>query len=219
MARRVRKFVDRAFAKTVDLDLLRRFLEPHAASFGFAWNELPAEETAKREAIFELFSTADGRFPAQLQFALFNISTLATENGARLLQLHAEERGVELVPREELEGPADGRHLNPRHLALVAWLEHRPVFDRALDAAAFLAHGARLELSGLREGLEPREHEQGARDAFARAVVEYFTSKYQGRYCDIRWYSEDDVARLLVLHGSKASMETAVQKSATVAAG
>jgi hypothetical protein len=205
VARRVRKFVDRAFAKTVDLGLVRRLLAPYTEDIGFSWDDLPPAEGARREAIFELFRTADGRFPAKLQFALFNISCLSTEAGAHLLQSHAESRGIELVARAEVEGPGDGRHLNPRYLALVAWLDHRPVFDRALDGVAFLWHSAKLELSGRREGAEPLQHDAAAVENFRRAVSEYFSSRYLGRYCDVRWYSEPGSARALVLHGSKAS--------------
>lgn len=205
MARRVRKFVDRAFSRTVDLELLKRLLEPYAVQIGFDWLDLPSAENDQREAIFELFRNADGRFPAGLQFTLFNISTLSTEAGARLLQLQADDRGVQL-PMDEAEGSRDARHLNPRHLALVAWLDHRVIFDCALDAAAFYAHSARMERSGRREGVAVHRDPQ-VRARFEAAIGEYFKTRYQGRYCDVRWYGEDDSERALVLHGSKASIK------------
>ena len=205
MAIRVRKFVDREFAKTVDLDLLRRFLAPYAARIGFEWSSLPAGEAEKRDAVFDLFKNADGRFPADLQFALFNISTLSSEAGARILQQHAEERNIELVSHEEIDGPQDARHLNPRHLALRAWLDHPMIFSRALDAVAFLSHSAKVERIGIRQGILPMNDDPKARTGFERAVSAHFSSRYQGRYCDVRWYREHDSVRALVLHGSKAS--------------
>jgi hypothetical protein len=207
MAKRVRKFVDRAFARTVDLKLLRRFLAPYADAIGFSWDNLPEADAARREAVFELFRQADARFPASLQFALFNICCLSTKTGAQYLQVHADEAGVALVPPDEVEGPNDGRHLNPRHLALAAWLDHRAVFDRALDAVAFLHHSAKLELSGRDTGVEARSDDAMAVDGFRAAVSDYFMSRYQGRYCEVRWYHDDTDhgPRALVLHGTKAS--------------
>jgi hypothetical protein len=54
MARNVKKFVNREFAKTVDLDLLKRLIAPYAAAIDFDWARLPEEEKDRREAIFEL---------------------------------------------------------------------------------------------------------------------------------------------------------------------
>ena len=77
MAKRIRNFVDRAFSRTVNLDQLHRLLQPHLAQIDFDWPGLPEDERKKREAIFELFAKADAKFPPSLQFALYNISTLA----------------------------------------------------------------------------------------------------------------------------------------------
>jgi hypothetical protein len=55
MAKNVKKFVNRDFAKTVDLDLLKRLIDPYAATIQLDWNALPADEKDRREAIFEFF--------------------------------------------------------------------------------------------------------------------------------------------------------------------
>ena len=201
MARKVRKFVDREFARTVDLDLLARFLQPYVDTIAFDWAALPPDDAEKREAIFQFFCGADERFPPRLQNALHGVSTLSTPGGCRLLQEQADLRGVALVPREELEGAGDGRHLNPRHIALRAYLDHREIFERALDISAFWTVTSPLELLGAREGVEARHEEALARDAFRVAAAAYFASRYNGRYCDVRWYPEDDEVNILVLHG------------------
>lgn len=121
--------------------------------------------------------------------------------------------GSSLSRAKKTEVPADGRRLNPRHLALLAWLDHRVVFDHALDVAAFLAHTSKLELAGRAEGAVMREH-AAARRGFEEAVSAYFVKRYQGRYCDVRWYSEEGMARALVLHGSKASTKNVDQNGA-----
>jgi hypothetical protein len=204
MAKNIKNFVNREFAKTVDLDLLKRLLDPFSAKITLDWNALPAAEKDKREAIFEFFRSADERLPAELLDALHKIMVLSDVNGARLLQEQAELADVSLVPKDEIEGENDGRHLTPRHLALRAYLEQRPVFERTLDIHAFWAVRSPLELSGDREGVESRHEDEKARIAFAAAASAYFASRYLGRYCDVRWYPEADEINILVLHGKNA---------------
>ncbi|HUE95489.1 MAG TPA: hypothetical protein VMN39_02465 [Longimicrobiaceae bacterium] len=201
MATKVRKFVSREFARTVDLQLLERFLAPFIDRIEFDLTALPEDEEEKREAIFEFFRGADDRFPPKMQNALHGVSTLSTPGGSRLLQEQADVAGIVLVPREELEGPEDGRHLTPRHLALRAYLDHRAVFNRALDISAFWSVSSPLELVGAREGVECRHTDPAAQEAFRSAVSAHFTERYNGRYCDVRWYPEDDEVNILVLHG------------------
>ena len=88
MAKRIKNFVDRAFSRTVDLELLHRLLSPYLGQIDFDWNGLPEDEGKRREAIFALFARADLRFPAKLQFALYNITTLSTDAGARIMELY-----------------------------------------------------------------------------------------------------------------------------------
>ena len=90
MAKNVKKFVNREFVRTVDLDLLKRLLDPYSRDIALDWTALPADEKQKREAIFEFFRGADERFPAQLLDALHRIMVLSDANGARLLQEQAE---------------------------------------------------------------------------------------------------------------------------------
>lgn len=215
MAIGVRKFVNREFAKTVDLDLLKRLIAPYQDQIDFDWDALPEDEKQKREQIFELFRTADGRFPSELQFALFNIATLSSNAGANILIAQATEANVELVPLSEIDGPEDGRHLDPRYLALVSYLDHRFIFDRALNVAAFLSHSAPLELNGAREGVDALHEIDVNREAFSKAVSEYFSKRYQGRYSRVRWFTEeDDNIRILVLHGAKSSIKNVEENGA-----
>lgn len=204
MTRRIRNFVDRAFSRTVDLELLRRLLDPHLPQIGLDWDGLPEDETEKRKQIFDLFARADRRFPAKLQFALYNISTLATEAGARIVQEIAAEAGVDLLAGLRREGDTDDRRFTPRFIALAAFLDHRPVFDRALGAAAFLAHSSKLERDAERADTELRHDAPEVQAAFAEAVRVWFSGRYDGHFCEVHWFDEDDLLRILVLHGTKA---------------
>ncbi len=214
MAKRIRNFVDRAFSRTVDLELLHRLLSPHLGQIGFDWDGLPEDDGERREAIFGLFARADMRFPAKLQFALYNISTLSTDVGARIIQEIASEAGVDVLSACRIDGAADDLRFTPRFMALVTWLDHRPIFDRALSAAAFLAHSTKLERDAEREDVELRQHDAGVKDGFAEAARLHFAGRYNGHYCDVRWFEEDDLLRVLVLHGSKPETKNVDQEGA-----
>ena len=204
MAPRVRKFVDRSFARTVDLTLLHRLLEPYLDRIGFDWVSLPDDEKAKREAVFQLFQNADATFPPELQFALFNISTLSTESGARLIQDIASELGVDVLAGAKQDQGAESENLTPRFIALLAWLDHTQMFNRALSASAFWLFPNKFERDADRDGLEPRHHDGNALAEFKQEVSRHFFSRYNGRYCDVRWHNENDSVNAIILHGTKS---------------
>lgn len=214
MAKRIRNFVDRAFSRTVDLELLHRLLRPYLGQIGFDWDGLPEDDGERREAIFGLFAKADLRFPAKLQFALYNITTLSTDAGARIIQEIASEAGVDVLSAYRVEGAADDLRFTPRFMALVTWLDHRSLFDRSLSAAAFLAHSTKLERDAEREDVELRHHDAGVQDGFADAARLHFASRYNGHYCDVRWFEEEDLLRVLILHGSKPETKNVDQEGA-----
>jgi len=214
MAKRIRNFIDRAFSRTVDLQMLHRLLSPYLGQIGLDWDTLPTDDAKRREAIFNLFAKADLRFPAPLQFALYNISTLSTDAGARFIQEIASEMGVDVLAAHRIDGAPDDLRFTPRFMALATWLDHRVVFDKALSAAAFLAHTTKLERDADREDVEPRHHEQGVQDAFAEAVRTHFLGRYNGRYCDVRWFEDEDLLRILILHGSKPETKNVDQGGA-----
>ena len=212
MPKRIRNFVDRAFSRTVDLELLHRLLAPYLGQISFEWDGLPEDDGERREAIFGLFAKADMRFPAKLQFALYNISTLSTDAGARIIQEIASDAGADVLSAVRTEGGYDDLRFTPRFVALVTWLDHRPVFDRALSAAAFLAYSTKLERDAERDDVELRHHDAGMKDGFAEAARLHFASRYNGHYCDVRWFDEDDFLRVLILHGSKAETKNVDQE-------
>jgi hypothetical protein len=206
MAKTIRKFVSREFAQTVDLGLLQRLLMPYAEDLAFATADLPANEREHREALFEFFRGADERVPQALQDALHCICMLSNANGVRILLEQAERLGRTLIPAEEYLGLGDGRHLAPRHVALRAYLDHREIFDRALDLHAFLQPPSPMELVGLREGVACLHEDAGVQEAFRRAAADYFAQRYSGRFCRVRWYSEGDEVDILVLHGKNMAI-------------
>ena len=204
MAKNIKKFVNREFAKTVDLDLLKRLLAPYASRIAFDWSARPADEKEKREAIFEFFRNTDEGFPWELLDSLHKIMVLSDANGARLLIEQAELANIELIPKKEMSGENDGRHLTPRHIALRAYLDNRVIFDKTLDFHAFGSARSPAEFAGARESVESRHDDAKAREGFKEAASAYFANRYLGRYCDIRWYPDGDAVQILVLHGKNA---------------
>jgi hypothetical protein len=67
---------------------------------------------------------------------------------------------------------------------------------------------------GVRESVESRHEERNARGAFKSAAAAYFANRYLGRYCDVRWYPEDDQVNILVLHGKNAMTANVEEKGA-----
>lgn len=208
MAKSIRKFVNREFVRTVDLDLLRRLMLPYSEAIDFRWEALPLSETKKREAIFEYFKNTDTRFPKKLFEALHKILVLSNENGARLLTELAEHAGVTIIPLAEREGKV----ITSRHLALRAYLEHRAVFDVALNRFAFWSVRSPTEFSGSKEGVESRHADPIAKAAFCDAAVSYFSERYRGDFCEVHWYPEEEEICILVLHGKHAVTANVVEK-------
>jgi hypothetical protein len=201
MAKNVKKFVNRQFIRTVDLDLLGRLLKLHVDRLSFDFDGLSRDDKERREALFEFFRSADESFPSQLLDALHEILVLSNPNGVRILREQADRAGVELIPATEIEGEEGGRHLTPRHIALRAYLDRPAIFERALDLCAFIAPPSPMEFAGIREGEPSRHQDIEAREAFRAAASEYFSERYLGRYCDVRWYTDEEEVSILVLHG------------------
>ena len=200
MARTIKKFVNREFIRTVDLDLLERLLAPFRNQIPRDLAALPTDEQARREALFQLFAAVD-ELPEGLKDALHTVSHVASANGARLLKERADRHGIVLIPTEETDDERDGRHLSPRHLALRAYLEQRALFDRVVDLLAFVEPSSTYERTGADEDIPSRHDEAAACEAFRQACSVFYGRRYQGRYCEVRWYPEDEEVNILVLHG------------------
>lgn len=207
MAKNVRNFVNRAFMRTVDLGLLRELLEPYETAIGLAWDALPADAAKRRNALFELFKNDGDKFPDALLDALHCILILSNSNGQRALEETAARHGVQLVPEADVDAPDDGRSMTPRHLALIAYLHHREVFDKAVHRQAFFAPSP-LWLVGARRGVSSQHDVPQAQEAFRAACSTFFARRYQGRICDVYWYSESGLVKVIVEHGMNAVTAT-----------
>lgn len=207
MAKNVGNFVNRAFMRTVDLDLLRELLAPHADAIDLAWDTLPADDAKCRNALFDLFKNNGSKFPDALLDALHCILILANPHGQRALDEAAAQLGVQLVPEADVDALDDGRNFTPRHLALIAYLHHRQIFDKAVHRHAFFAPSP-LRLVGARRGVASRHDDPDAQAAFRAACSAFFARRYQGRICDPYWYPEAGLVKVIVEHGMNAVTAT-----------
>lgn len=201
MIRDVKRFASRKFIYTVDLTLLKRFLEPYREEISVDLDALGDDDKQARARLYEYFLNADENYPAQMLDNLHRIADLCTEVGVGHLRNRAEIAGIELIPIAELQ-TSDSLRFNPRYLALRAFLDHPDVFDAALDWLAFDDHRSPAEFVGADEDVKPHLGRE-AREAFEQQAGEFFNARYQGRYCKIHWYPDEDETNILVSHGKQ----------------
>ena len=201
MLKDIKRFVEKKFLYTVDLRLLGRFLEPYRREITLDLDALAENGEETRVRLFEWFTGADESYPSQMLDDLHRISELSTDLGMGLLRGRAETLGVQLVPAEEIE-EGEGMHLNPRYLALRAFLDHPGVFGSAVDILAFYDSRSPGEFVGEEEGVLPRMTEE-AKLEFEQRAAEFFNGRYKGSYCRARWYPDEDGVNLLVIHGKE----------------
>jgi hypothetical protein len=112
MAKNLKKFVNLAFLKTIDLTLMRRLLERHEAHLSgldlTIFDQKPGEV---RKALQNFFAGPEEGYSKGLTADLHRIAELANQTGLRLLLERADAAKVELIPKSETEG--EGHHLNP----------------------------------------------------------------------------------------------------------
>lgn len=204
MARDLRRFVNPRFLGTVDLGLLRRLFERQPeGDHGFDLTVFDRPVAEARAALAALFEGPEDALPNGLVADLHHIAELGTEAGMVLLQERAARRGVEIVGPLDLIG--EPIPLDPKHFALLAFLDHREVFDAAADLAALSTRSSFAEYVGQDENIEPRLG-HAARAAFQAAARVMFQRDHRSAHCRVGWYEDDDKVNLVVTHGAPVSV-------------
>lgn len=212
MARNLRKFVNPKFTRTVDLGLLRRLLERHAADLN-ALDLAAFEQDADgvRDAVQAFFAGAEDNYPEGLVADLHRVAELGNAGGLRLLQEQATRLGVVIAPDTER---SDGGQLqDPKHVALRVFLENPKVFDAASDMLELTTRVSLAEFAGIEEGVEV-QLDDGSRTEFERAAAAMFEADLRGRYCRVGWYDDDDEINLVLAHGSTITTTPVVEEGA-----
>ena len=84
MARTIRNFVDRKFIRTVDLQLLDRFLELYRSEMEQDLSPLPSEAKARRTALYDLFRLSGDSLPDKLKHDLHCLCRVASHRAGSL---------------------------------------------------------------------------------------------------------------------------------------
>ncbi|WP_290750486.1 hypothetical protein [Amaricoccus sp.] len=187
MPRNLRKFVNPKFVRTVDLILLRRLLERHRSQMpGFDFAVFQGEPTLARDAVGALFMGPEAECPEGLVVDIHHLAEVGCDAGLDLLIAEARRNGVDLIARGTEPVLQD-----PKHVALVAYLDHRPIFDVAADRIAFLRCSTVAELLGRDADAVPRLDE-AAVEMFRRTAAEIFEADLHGDLCRVTSYHDDD---------------------------
>ena len=200
MSNNLRKFVSPKFTRTIDPELIVRLFERHRHLLGtFDLHALRGDASAARDALEAFFAGPEEHCPEGLVADLHRIAELGTAQGLRLLLAQAARLRIVIAP-ETHAGDAD-RRMDPKHVALRAFLDHPKVFDAASDMLALTARSSLAEFAGLHEGVLP-DMSDGARAAFEAAAAKMFEADHCGRYCRVGWYDDADTVNLVLTHGS-----------------
>ena len=200
MSKNLRKFVNPSFVRTIDLPLLGRLLQRHRERIrGLDLSILDGDEKDARQALLDFFAGPEENYSEGLIADLHRIAELGDQNGLEILLRRADADGVVLVPAEETEG--EGLHLNPKHVALRAFLDHPQVFDAASDILALAARQSLSEFAGSDEGIEA-ELTETTKATFEKATAKLLKADLRGSYCRVGWYGDEDEVNIVVTHGT-----------------
>lgn len=204
MARDLKKFVNPKFLRTVNLGLFRRlFARQPEPLRGFNLAHFDGDEAEVRERLRVFFENTEDELPRGIVADLHHIAELGTENGMYLLQERAAAREITIAAPLDPDG--NPIPLDPKHFALLTFLDHRPVFDAASDMLARQARSSLAEYVGLDEGIEPRLDDD-SRAAFEAAAAEMFQRDHRGAFCRVGWYEDGDQTVLVVTHGAPVAV-------------
>lgn len=204
MAKDLKKFVNPKFLRTVNLGLFLRLFarQPHEQR-GFDLAGFEGADAEVRDRLKTLFEGPENLLPRGIVADLHHIAELGTENGMHLLQERAAARGIEITA--PLDADRNPIPLDPKHFAILAFLDHRSVFDAASDMLARQARSSLAEYVGLDEGIEPRLDE-ASRAAFEDSAAEMFKRDHRGAFCRVGRYEDGDQTVLVVTHGAPVSV-------------
>ena len=196
MPKRLKPFVNPRFLRCIDLDLIARLLERHAAALpGFDLAVLAGPDEVARTALEALFVGGPATHPEGLAADLHRITALADAGGSRLIRGQATRLGIAIAP------DPDPRREDPKHLALRTFLDHPAVFDAASDMLALAQCASLGEFVGRERGVAVTATE-AARTAFAHCAVDLCQADHRGTYCRVGWYGDAETLRIVVTHGS-----------------
>ena len=210
MAQDLKKFVNPKFLKTVDLRLLRRLFDRQPTDAAqMELSPFDGDDQTARRALLDLFAGPEDGLPQGLVADLHRIAELGTEHGMTLLLSYAERRG-NVLATAEVHGD-DEVPLDPKHFALLAFLDNPGIFDAASDLMALEARATLTEYVGMAEDVEPRLTD-ATKAAFEDAARAIFCRDYRSAYCRVGWYEDDGEVNIVITHGATVTVTPVIEK-------
>ncbi len=187
----------------VELELLRRLLDPYLSQIGLDWDGLPEDETERLSRL----SISSPAPTASFRRSCSSCSTTSRRSRPRPGPGSCRRSPPRRVStcwqvcaaraRQTTEGSRRGSSRLSRFLIILqswtarsGWGIPRPRVQA----------GTRRE----RAGAELRHDDPAVQAAFAEAVRAWVSGRCDGHFREVHWFDEDDLLRILVLHGSKA---------------
>lgn len=196
MPKTQKPFLTPRFLRCVDLDLIARLLDRHAAASPAVDPSLLAgPEDAARAALDAWLMSPGAAQPAGLVADLHRIAALGDAAGRQLIREQAARACVAIAD------DAEPRRQDPKHLALRTFLDHPAVFNAAADMLALAQFASLGEFVGAEAGVVATLTED-ARSAFARRTARACEADQRGSYCRLGWYGDGEMLRIVVTHGS-----------------
>ena len=208
MAKNLKKFVNPKFISSVDLSLFRRLFQRQEPSGGSEWTAFfNGEPRVARERLQDLFTGPEDALPQGLLADLHRISELGTEHGMILLQSRAARQEVEI--RCSVGEGGVSPPLDPKHFAVLAFLDYPEVFNSASDLMALEIRSSVTEYVGADEDVAA-EMNCASKAAFEDAAREVFQRDHRGGYCRVGWYDDDDEVNVVVTHGAPVTVRPVI---------
>ena len=206
MARNLKKFANSKFVKTVDLTLLRRLFDRHQPYDPVLFTGTPVEV---RGRLVKLFTGNESALAEGLVIDLHRVSELGTERGMTLLQARAESQAVQIVSDERCQAEV----LDPKHFAMMAFLNQPGVFDAASDLMSLEAWSSLSEYVGADEGVEATL-DNTTKGLFEKAAGALFRRDERSSYCRVGWYDDDGDINVVATHGAPATLKPVIDGEA-----
>jgi hypothetical protein len=191
------RFASPRFLRTVDAGLLKEFFLRHKIPADQLDLTLldTAPEQGRAAVTHYLLYTPKNACPESLAADLHRIERLGRPAGQDALLQEARRRRVELVQAE----PA--ATINPRNLALLAFVHFAEVFEEAENALSFLQPASVDEFIASDEGITADLDPEHVQYLVARAR-EIFKADLRGEFCEAVTFADGDEAHILIRHGA-----------------
>ena len=194
------------FVKTIDLEMLRRLFERQPSHDAGQFIGTP---DVVRGRLADLFTGPESQLSEGLVIDLHRISELGSERGMTLLQARADYQGIRIVPNDQDYTSI----IDPKHFAMLAFLDYPTVFDSASDLLVLEARSSVTEYVGEEEGIDATLND-GTRKVFEASAGALFSRDERSSYCKLKWYDDGGDINIVAIHGAPSTLQSVIDGQA-----